>query len=105
MDWTGLYREGWQGEIVPEAFSHPAKFAPGLIRHIYDHVAAEGWIAPGDTVVDPFAGVALGALHALQHGLNWVGCELEPKFVALAEQNIALWNRRTRKTILRASVG
>ena len=24
-EWTGCYTDGWQGEIVPEAFSHPAK--------------------------------------------------------------------------------
>ena len=46
------------------------------------------------TVVDPFAGVALGALDAMWHGLNWVGCELEPKFCALAEKNIEFWQRR-----------
>jgi hypothetical protein len=24
IEWTGLYNESWQGEITPEAFSHPA---------------------------------------------------------------------------------
>ena len=23
--WEGCYDDGWQGDIVPEAFSHPAK--------------------------------------------------------------------------------
>src|SRR3990167_1742721 len=78
--WRNCYDSGWQGEIVPEAFVHPAKFSRALIRRIYDHAFEEGWLAPGMTVVDPFAGVGLGALDAMWNGLDWVGCELEPKF-------------------------
>ncbi|MFH1602375.1 MAG: hypothetical protein ABIH03_00525 [Pseudomonadota bacterium] len=43
--------------------------------------------------MDPFGGVALGAMDAMNLGLVWVGCELEPKFHALAERNIAKWQR------------
>ena len=42
-DWHRCYKEGWQGIIVPEAFTHPAKFARGLIRAIYEHAIEEGW--------------------------------------------------------------
>lgn len=45
-------------------------------------------------VIDPFDGVALGALDAMFHGLHHIGCELEEKFVQLGQQNIDLWNRR-----------
>jgi hypothetical protein len=45
-------------------------------------------------VLDPFGGVALGALDAQRLGLTWIGIELEEKFVKLGNQNIALWNRR-----------
>ena len=45
-------------------------------------------------MVDPFAGIGGFAYHALKHGLNFIGVELEPKFVSLAAQNIALWNQR-----------
>lgn len=65
-----------------------------MIRHIYQHLIDEGWLKPGDVVCDPFSGVALGALHAMKHGLNWVGVELEQKFVDLGQQNIDLWNKR-----------
>lgn len=41
--------------------------------------------------MDPFGGVALGALHAMQHGLHWVGVELEEKFVGLGCANIEKW--------------
>ena len=40
--WIGCYDNGWQGEITPESFSHPAKFSRTLIRRIYDHAFAEG---------------------------------------------------------------
>ena len=93
-DWRGLYSEGWQGEITPDAFAHPAKYARGLIRNIYRHMLEEGWLHAGDTVVDPFGGVALGGLEAMYNGLHWCGVELEARFVDLGNANIALWNSR-----------
>ncbi len=90
-DWHGLYAEKWNGEITPEAYAHPAKFSRGLIRKIYDHALAEGWLAPGDVVIDPFGGVSLGALDAMKAGLSWVGMELEPRFVDLGNANIQKW--------------
>jgi len=93
-DWMGCYRDAWKGEIVPEAFMHPAKFSRSLIRRIYEHAVSEGWLHDGDSVIDPFGGVALGALDALRLGLNWIGVELEPRFVNLGRQNITAWNAR-----------
>jgi len=91
--WQGTYDNGWQGDIVPEAFSHPAKFSRGLIHRIYQHAREMGWVKPGDYCLDPFGGVALGGLDAMGMGLNWIGVELEEKFVRLGEQNIDLWQR------------
>lgn len=88
------YPSNWKGLIVPQAMSHPAKFSSKLIRRIYEHMLEENWLRVGDTVIDPFGGVALGALEAMRHGMNWMGIELEPKFVDLGTQNIAFWNKR-----------
>jgi hypothetical protein len=85
LDWYGLYKDSWQGEIVDEAFAHPAKYARGMIRAIYDYLIEQGYLKPGDTVIDPFGGVALGAFDALRHGLHWVGVELEPRFTMMAQ--------------------
>ncbi len=93
-EWHGCYDDGWQGEIVAEAFALPAKVSRALIRRIYQHAFVEGWLLPGDTVVDPFGGIAGTALDAMWNGLTWVGCELEPKFVGLAGENIEQWQRR-----------
>ena len=93
-EWKGCYPSNWKGVIVPEAISHPAKFSSRLIRKIYEHMAGEGWLHGGDTVIDPFGGVALGAFDAMRLGLNWRGCELESRFVELGNANIALWKKR-----------
>lgn len=92
--WRDCYNDQWGDELVPEAFSHPAKGAPGLSKRIYDHVVEEGWLSAGDIVLDPFGGVAGFGLQAMAHGLAWIGVELEQKFVDLGNQNISLWNRR-----------
>src|SRR5258706_11905406 len=52
-EWSGCYPSNWKGMIVEEAFAHPAKYSNKLIRKIYDHIAKEGWVEPGDCVVDP----------------------------------------------------
>jgi hypothetical protein len=93
-DWHGLYKKGWKGIVTPKAIAHPAKFSRALIEHIYKHCLAEGWIRPGDRILDPFGGVALGAYDAMRLGLTWIGVELEPKFCALGQANIDLWNER-----------
>src|SRR3990167_4314030 len=92
--WEQLYKKGWKNLITDESFSHPAKFARGLIECIYNHCIAEGWLKAGDSVIDPFGGVGLGGLEAMRLGAHWIGVELEPKFVDMAAQNIALWNAR-----------
>lgn len=92
--WHGCYDQSWKGLIVDEAFAHPAKFARGLIGRIYGYLMERQWLMPGETVVDPFGGVALGAMDCMSVGCRWVGCELEPRFVELGNRNIALWRDR-----------
>jgi len=93
-DAASCYGDSWKGLVVPAAFAHPAKFARGLVRRIYQHALQQGWLAKGGTVLDCFGGVALGALDAQANGLHWLGVELEPRFVELGQQNLALWQRR-----------
>jgi hypothetical protein len=77
--------------VVADAMVHPAKFSSRLIRRIYEHMLEEGWVRAGDAVVDPFGGVALGALEAMRHGLHWTGVELEERFWKIGNDNISLW--------------
>lgn len=92
ITWHGCYKDGWKGIIVDGAFQHPAKFSRALIHRIYEHMISRDWIRPGESVIDPFGGVALGALEAMRNGLHWVGVELEPRFVTLGQGNIVSWN-------------
>lgn len=82
LGWHGCYGKNWKkGEITPESFAHPAKFSRKLIRRIYGFLLEAGLLKADDTVLDPFGGVALGAADALKHGINWIGVELEQRFV------------------------
>lgn len=92
-EWQGCYDGSWKGIIVEDAFAHPAKFSRQLIGRIYRHLIDSGYVKVGDTVVDPFGGVALGALDAMANGLHWIGCELELKFHALGNKNLDQWRR------------
>lgn len=91
--WQGCYAEGWRNLIVPEAFAHPAKAARGLVIRIFDELFAVGALKPGDTVLDPFAGIFTTGIEGASRGVNVVGVELEPKFVELAKRNIELHRR------------
>src|SRR5512139_1502991 len=93
-DWHGLYRKGWNGNLIPEAFSHPAKVAFGLAERIYQHMSEEGLIQPGDVVLDPFGGIGGFGFHAMRYGCSFIGVELEPRFVALGNQNIEMWTKK-----------
>jgi hypothetical protein len=90
LEWHGCYDDNWNKYIVPEAFAHPAKYARGLITRIFKYMLAEGMLAKGSTVVDPFGGIGTGGVVAAGLGLRWFGCELEPKFHDLGQKNFAL---------------
>jgi hypothetical protein len=85
--WQGCYDDTWKGIITPESFAHPAKFARGLIERILDFMIEQGWLAKDMTVLDPFGGVGLGGICAASRGIRWAGCELEERFVKMAEAN------------------
>lgn len=90
LRWEGCYDSSWKGLITDASFAHPAKFSRGLIERIYDHCLAQGYLRRGDIVADVFGGIGTGGIVAAYRGLNWIGCELEPKFVALAQENFRL---------------
>lgn len=85
--WHGCYDDGWRDLIVPEAFAHPAKAARGLLVRIFDELFAMGALERGDLVCDPFGGIGTTGIEAASRGCRFIGCELEPKFVALAREN------------------
>jgi len=88
--WQGCYDDQWGDLIIPEAYAHPAKYSRGLIERIIQHGIERGYWKENDTIADPFGGVALGGIICGYHGLNFIGVELESKFVELGNQNLDL---------------
>lgn len=88
IDWHGLYRERWGNLIVTESTSHPAKFSRGMIERLADYGIERGWWNKSSVVGDPFGGIATGGIVFGHRGIQWMGVELEPRFVSFARQNI-----------------
>lgn len=63
--------------------AHFATFPPALVEPC---ILAGS--APGDTVLDPFLGSGTTLAVAKQHNRNGLGIELNPEYVALAQQRI-----------------
>ncbi len=96
--WQNCYQLNWKGYITDESHSHPAKFSRGLINKILSHLFEEGRIKKGDTILDPFGGVACGGIVCAYKGLKWVGVELEPRFIELGNKNIELHRSKWEHT-------
>ena len=82
--WKNCYNQQWAGILIPAAFAHPAKISLALVKKIFAHALENGWIHKGDMCLDPFAGIGGVAFGAMSAGLKFVGQELEPHFVDLA---------------------
>ena len=94
-NWEECFNQNWRKLIVSD---HPAKFARGVIRRIYEHASENGWVGHDCKIIDPFGGIALGGLDAMRLKAHWTGIELEKKWASIGKRNILLWeaslNRR-----------
>lgn len=72
--------------VTPKPFkdAHFATFPQDLIEPCILAGCPEG-----GTVLDPFLGAGTTAVVAQKHGRKWIGCELNPEYVAIAERRIA----------------
>src|SRR5262249_42770939 len=71
------------GTGTVEKTAHPTQKPVQLVRKL---VLASS--APGDLVIDPFAGSGTTALVCETTGRRWLACELDARFVALAEERV-----------------
>lgn len=85
-------RSVWTVATRPYAGAHFATFPPALIEPC---ILAGS--RPGDVVLDPFGGSGTTAQVALQHGRNYVLCELNPEYEPLIQERI------TAATLARAN--
>lgn len=76
-------RSVWTVATRPYKGAHFATFPPALIEPC---ILAGS--RPGDIVLDPFMGSGTTAAVAIQHGRQYLGCELNPEYGSLQEQRI-----------------
>lgn len=77
-------RSVWTVATRPYKGAHFATFPPALIEPC---ILAGS--RPGDIVLDPFMGSGTTAAVALQHGRQYMGCELNPEYGPLQQERIA----------------
>ena len=77
-------RSVWTVATRPYKGAHFATYPPDLIVPC---ILAGS--RPGDTVLDPFTGSGTTGAVAVQHGRRFIGCELNPEYIALAQARIA----------------
>ena len=77
-------RSVWTVATRPYKGAHFATFPPALIEPC---ILAGS--RPGDVVLDPFMGSGTTAQVALQHGRQYLGCELNPEYGPLQDRRIA----------------
>jgi site-specific DNA-methyltransferase (adenine-specific) len=74
-------------EIPPESakrIGHPAPFPVPLVDRLVRLLSYRG-----DVILDPFLGSGTTAVAAVSAGRHYVGYEVNPEYIALAEQRIA----------------
>jgi len=77
--WSGALRDSERGiERV-----HPTQKPVILMRWLI-----ENYTQPGDTVFDPFMGSGTTGVACMQLGRNFIGCEIDPQYFAIAERRI-----------------
>lgn len=76
-------RSVWTVATRPYKGAHFATFPPALI----DPCVLAG-SRPGDIVLDPFMGSGTTAAVALQHGRQYLGCELNPAYQPLQDARV-----------------
>jgi modification methylase len=78
-------RDQRRGRYVPQTSTHPGKMLPHLASH-----AISSYTAPGELVLDPMCGSGTTLVEAMHLGRHGIGVDIEPRFTALTEANVAL---------------
>lgn len=88
-------RSVWTVTTVPYKGAHFATFPPALIEPC---ILAGS--APGDVVLDPFMGSGTTAAVAIQHGRQFIGCELNADYGPLQDERIDAAYAETLKDLI-----
>jgi site-specific DNA-methyltransferase (adenine-specific) len=71
------------GKIIPQAHHHPTE-KPVELAALFVNLHSQA----GDVVFDPFLGSGSTAIAALKYGRNFIGCEVESRYVEMATKKI-----------------
>lgn len=77
-------RSVWSIPTQAHSFAHCATMSEQLAE-----LCILAGSRPGDLVCDPFMGAGTTALVALQHGRNYLGIEINPEYILLANERLA----------------
>ncbi|MDR0486053.1 MAG: site-specific DNA-methyltransferase [Elusimicrobiota bacterium] len=85
----GMRYNIWKGntsgqENMCRHIEHPATFPMWLAK---DHIRS--WTNEGDIVLDPFMGSGTTGAACKELGRNFIGCDIESKYVVFAQERIA----------------
>ena len=72
----------------PEKTEHPCQFPVELVERCVLALSA-----PGELVLDPFAGVGSSAIAALKHQRRFLGFDADPAYIKTASERIDMWLR------------
>ena len=70
-------------ETLPEWTPHPSQKPERLMRQLIQRFTKRD-----DTIFDPFMGSGTTGVACMQLGRNFIGCEIDPKYYAIAEKRI-----------------
>ncbi|WP_231104862.1 TRM11 family SAM-dependent methyltransferase [Haloechinothrix halophila] len=86
--WTTAQRPAGtqrRARYVPASTAHPAKMLPAIAAH-----AIATFTQPGEYVLDPMCGIGTTLVEAAHLGRHGLGVEYEPRWVDVAQANLAL---------------
>lgn len=69
--------------------NHPTVKPVALMRYLIQLITP-----PNSTVLDPFNGSGSTGMAAVELGHTYIGCELDPAYVEIAQRRIAAWNTK-----------
>jgi len=68
-----------------EKTEHPCQFPVELVERLVLSLTD-----PGDAVLDPYMGVGSSVVAALKNGRRGLGCDIEPRYVKIAQERVRL---------------
>jgi adenine-specific DNA-methyltransferase len=76
-----------------EKTEHPCQFPVELVERLVLSLTNVG-----DTVFDPYAGVGSTIIGAIKHLRHGIGCEIDPRYVAIGKERISNYRRGVLET-------